>query len=124
MISHPDIIKAAFGGAFSLLSWIMGQVTQNVEVLPEIVKAADTPLILAGMAYAILHLWRSWQKEREARMSDIAKAFDRMESDAKAAMESRERLVKATTEQVEEFRALRRAIEAKKPLYQHDPDRS
>lgn len=116
----PNLAKAAVGGVFSVASWGLGQITQSVDAIPDIVKAADTPLIIAGMGWAIVHLWKSWQLERKARIEDIDKAFERMQKDAEAAAASRERLIQATTVQTEEFKALRRAVEARQtPLYQN-----
>jgi hypothetical protein len=38
-----DIVKAAAGGGFAVLSWLGGQFAQAVEEAPSWVKAADTP---------------------------------------------------------------------------------
>lgn len=100
---HPDIIKAAIGGTFAVTSWGAGQLAQAAEDAPAWLKAADTPLVIAGLAYAVVHLWRELQKAQETLLKKI-------EDDSARSQEARERLIKATVEQTVEFKELRKAI--------------
>jgi len=108
---HTDLIKAAAGGGFAITSWTAGQLAQAVETLPPWVKAADTPLITVGLSYAVIHLWRELKKANDARIVDRDALMKKLEEDSARSMESRERLIHATTEQTLEFKALRRAVE-------------
>lgn len=100
---HPDIIKAAIGGSFALASWTAGQLAQAAEEAPAWLKAADTPLVIGGLAYAVVHLWRELKKAQETLLKKI-------EDDSARSQEARERLIKATVEQTVEFKELRKAI--------------
>lgn len=129
MQHHFDAIKIAIGGGFALASWAGGQIAQSVDSLPDIVKAADTPLIVGGLGYAAFHLWRELKVSNAARIEDqkaaaLARIADQeryiatLRNDAEKAAESREKLVKATTEQTttlhrqtEAIEGLKRAVE-------------
>lgn len=118
-----DIIKAAAGGGFAVPSWLGGQFAQAVEEAPSWVKAADTPLVILGLSYGVIHLWRELKKSQADRIADRDAFMAKLDADSNRSAEARERLIHATTVQTEEFKALRRAVEANRtPLYQNrDP---
>jgi len=107
---HPDIVKAACGGAFAVTSWSLGQVAQVVDALPSWVKAADTPLVIIGLGYGVIHLWRELQKAQQNRISDRDSFITMLSNESTKAGETRERLIRATEQQTAEFKALRREI--------------
>ena len=122
MHQHLDAIKAAVGGAFAVSSWIGGKLAQLTD-FPDIVKAADTPLIVGGLSYGVFHLWRELKASNAARIADQKAANDAriadqtnfitvLRSDAAKAAESRETLVQATTEQTATLHQQTAAIEA------------
>ena len=59
-------IKAIGGATFSLASWCAGFLAQAVDQLPSWVKALDTPLIVVGLAYGVMHLWAELRSERRS----------------------------------------------------------
>lgn len=125
MHHHLDAIKMSAGFAFSVVSWLGGQVAQTIDNLPDIVKAADTPLIVGGLAYGVFHLWRELKASNSARIADQKAANDAriadqekfvqtLRADAEKAAESRERLIRATTEQTATLHQQTDAIEGLK----------
>lgn len=126
MHHHLDAIKAALGGLFAVTSWVGGKLAQLTD-FPDIVKAADTPLIVGGLAYGVFHLWRELKAANAARITDQTNFITVLRDDAEKAAQSRETLVKATTEQTatlhqqtEAIEALRRTVEENRsrPLLQ------
>lgn len=115
-----DFLKAALGGGFALASWSAGQLAQAVEALPPWIKAADTPLVIVGLAYGVIHLWRELKKANDARIADRDAFVKKLQEDSEKSQESRERLIHATVEQTMEFKALRRSVEDRGR--QHTPD--
>ena len=111
MHQHIDAIKAALGGGFAISSWIGGKLAQLTD-FPDIVKAADTPLIVGGLAYGVFHLWRELKASNAARITDQVSFIAVLRSDAEKAAASRETLVKATTEQTATLHQQTAAIEA------------
>lgn len=122
MHQHLDAIKAAGGFAFAIASWAGGKVAQITD-LPDAIKAADTPLIVGCLSYAAFHLWRELKASNAARIEDqkaaaLARIADQekfietLRNDAVRAAESRETLVKATTEQTATLHQQTAAIEA------------
>lgn len=107
---HPDIIKAAIGGTFAVASWSAGQLAQAAESVPPWVKSADTPLVIIGLGYGVIHLWRELKKAHEARIADRDAFLKKLEEDSARSQESRERLIRATVEQTAEFKQLRQTI--------------
>lgn len=69
---HPnlDALKAFCGGALAVASWAGGQIAQSIDTIPDIVKAADTPLIIIGLGYGCVHLWRELKATNAARIAD------------------------------------------------------
>jgi hypothetical protein len=110
MHHHFDALKAAAGFGFSVVSWVGGQIAQANVDLPDWVKSADTPLVILGLGYGVVHLWRELRAERNARISDRDSYIGMMRTDADKAAQSRENLLRATETQTGEFRALRREI--------------
>jgi hypothetical protein len=106
----PDALKALAGGFTALASWSAGAIAQTVESLPSWVKAADTPLVVLGLGYGIIHLWRELGKERNARIADRDSFVTRMREDADKAEESRKELLTATNEQTGVIKALVREL--------------
>ncbi len=145
MHHHFDALKILIGGGFALVSWAGGEIAQTIDSLPEIVKAADTPMIVGGLGYAAFHLWRELKAANAARIEDqkaaaLARIADQerfiatLRTDATKAEESRDKLVRATTEQTatlnrqtETIEALRRTVEESReharPLMQENHDR-
>ncbi len=113
-----DAAKTVGGTVFAFVSWGMGQLAQSVDTVPELLKAADTPLIIAGLSFAILHLVKALRSVySELKETNLARITDRdgfiqvLRDDAAKAAESREKLVKATTEQTSTLESLRRTVE-------------
>jgi hypothetical protein len=141
MNHHFDAIKAACGAIFAVASWAGGKLAQTID-LPDVVKAADTPLIVIGMGYGVFHLWRELKASNAARVADQKAANEAriadqvnfitvLRTDAAKAAESRETLVRATTEQTATLHnqtaaieALRRTVEENRsrPLLQRNND--
>lgn len=119
-MTHPDILKAATGGLFALASWSAGQLAQAVDAIPPWIKAADTPLVVLGLGYGIIHLWRELRSERQARINDRDSFIATLRDDSGKAAASRETLVRAAEQQTAEFKALRREISRGK--IPHSPD--
>ena len=111
MHQHLDALKAALGGGFAISSWSGGTLAQLTD-FPDIVKAADTPLIVGGLAYGVFHLWRELKASNAARITDQVSFIAVLRSDAEKAAASRETLVKATTEQTATLHQQTAAIEA------------
>lgn len=126
----PNIQKALHGGIASVITWVTGQAVQSVDSIPDVLKAADTPLILGFGAFVILHLWKAWQKERSLREEDTRKFIEHLQTEAEKSAESRSAVVLAVERQTvasestaQEIKALKHAIEtSRQPLYQNkDP---
>lgn len=113
MSSAEHLIRAAAGGVFALASWGGGLLAQAADQLPSWVKAADTPLIVLGLGYAVVHLARELKGERAARIADRDAYIVRMREDAEKGEASREALLRATLDQTNEFKALRREMTRK-----------
>jgi hypothetical protein len=107
---HPDIIKAAIGGTFAVTSWTAGQLAQAAESVPPWIKAADTPLVIIGLGYGVVHLWRELKKAHDARIADRDAFLKKLETDSEHSQQSRERLIIATEQQTAEFRQLKDVI--------------
>jgi hypothetical protein len=109
-LQHPDIIKAAVGGAFAVTSWAAGQLAQAIDTIPTWVKSADTPLVIIGLGYGVIHLWKELQKSQTNRIADRDSFISLLTSESAKASESRERLIRVTEQQTSEFKALRREV--------------
>lgn len=112
-----DFLKAALGGGFAIASWFAGQLAQAVEEIPQWVKSADTPLVIVGLAYGVIHLWRELKKANDARIADRDAFVKKLQEDSDRSQQSRERLIIATEQQTSEFKALRRSVENRQHAY-------
>ncbi len=106
----PDALKALGGGFFTLASWSAGMIAQAVESLPSWVKTLDTPLIVIGLGYGLIHLWRALGAERAARIADRDSFEVRMRQDAATGEQSRKELLTATNTQTGVLRELVREM--------------
>lgn len=121
MHQHLDAIKAAGGFAFGIASWLGGKLAQITDI-PDIVKAADTPLIVGGLSYGVFHLWRELKASNAARIADQQRFIETLRSDAEKAAQSRETLVKATTEQTNTLHRQTEAIESLRHAVEENRD--
>lgn len=129
-----DAAKTVGGSAFAFASWAGGQLAQVTD-FPELIKAADTPLIIGGLSYAIFHLVKALRTVySELKETNLARIKDRdgfitvLRDDAEKAAASQEKLVEATTKQTETLEALRRTVEENRDhqvraLLQEPPNR-
>lgn len=106
MHPSPDALKALGGGFFTLASWSAGMIAQAIEQIPAWAKALDTPLIVIGLAYGLIHLWRELRGERNARISDRDAFIDRLAKEGEKGEQSRKELLQATNEQTGVVRSL------------------
>lgn len=110
MTISPDFIKAILGFGTALGSWSLGSLAQAVEQVPPWIKSLDTPMIVVGLSYGILHLWRELAKERSARILDRDAFETRMRADADKGEASRKELLNATNTQTNVIRDLVREL--------------
>jgi hypothetical protein len=104
------MIKAV-GGAFAAsVSWGAGLLAQAVDQIPQWVKALDTPLIVVGLGYGVVHLWAELRGERNARIADRDAFIQRMEKEGEKGEQSRKELLQATNVQTSVVRDLVREL--------------
>lgn len=89
-----------------LASWSAGIIAQAIEQIPAWAKALDTPLIVVGLAYGLIHLWRELRGERNARISDRDAFIERLAKEGDKGEQSRKELLQATNEQTGVVRSL------------------
>jgi len=103
-------LKAIAGAGFSLVSWGAGFMAQAVDQLPLWVKALDTPLIVVGLAYGVMHLWAELRSERNARIEDRDAFIERLSKEGEKGETSRKELLTATNQQTGVLRDLVREL--------------
>jgi hypothetical protein len=106
-------IRAAGGFIAALATWGAGYLAQAVEQIPAWVKALDTPLIVVGLGYAVVHLWAELRGERTARITDRDAFIKVIREDAEKGEASRKELLQATNTQTGVMRDLVREMRQK-----------
>ncbi|MCW1921333.1 hypothetical protein OKA05_02140 [Luteolibacter arcticus] len=107
MTLQPDIAKAATGAAVSILGWI----GTTIDQIPAWIREFGLPLVmLAGAIVAIVFLYRELRAERKSRIEDRDSFIKLMREDAAKGEASRDALLRATLEQTNEFKNLRREL--------------
>ncbi len=110
MSFNLEYLKATIGFSTATAAWGASHLAQAVDQLPPWVKTLDTPLVVIGLGYGIVHLWRELKRERDARIKDNENFINRLDQRDARTEESRNALLKATLDQTAEFKALRREI--------------
>ena len=109
MTSHSsDLAQAAIAGATALAAGIVGQLEQSV---PGWVRDYGVPIVmLAGTVWALVAIAKELSRERLARIADRDRFIDMMRADIASSNTAREALLRATIDQTNEFKSLRRSL--------------
>jgi hypothetical protein len=105
---HTDIIQASLGAAVAAAGYLTAQLETHV---PKWVSEYGAPTVmLAGSLWALVHVYKELTRERLARIEDRDRMIDQMRADSMRGDSTREALLRATIEQTNEFKTLRREL--------------
>lgn len=111
---HPifDFIRPICSLAFAGACWIAQSATPDIPGVPGWITALGLPVaMLIAVIYALISTNNALRSSEKGRLDDRDKYMEKMEKDAERASESRERLIRATSEQTAEFKKLADKIE-------------
>jgi hypothetical protein len=114
MLPIFDFIRPISALAFAGACWIAETVTPEIPGVPAWVTSLGLPVaMLIAVIYALVSTNKALRVSEAGRLTDRDNYVSRLEADGKLAMESRERLIRATLDQTHEFRRLADVIEKK-----------
>lgn len=106
--SHSELLQAVVGATTATAAYIVGQIEQSV---PGWVRDYGVPIVmLAGTVWALVAIAKELSRERLARIADRDRFIDMMRTDMAASNTAREALLRATIDQTNEFKSLRRTL--------------
>ena len=116
MIPLPifDFLRPIFAIAVAGLCWIAETVTPEIPGVPQWVTALGLPVaMLIAVIYALVSTNKALRQSEAGRLADRDVYTSKLERETERAMESRERLIRATDQQTAEFKRLADHIERK-----------
>ena len=109
-----DFIRPIASLALAGACWVAQTATPDIPGIPSWVTALGLPVaMLIAVIYALVSTNNALRASEKGRLEDRDRYAEKMEKDADAAADSRERLIRATLEQTNEFRRLADRIEKK-----------
>lgn len=115
---HTDLCQAVIAATSAVAAWIIGQLENSV---PGWVRDYGVPIVmLAGTVWALIAIAKELSRERGARITDRDRFIDMMRSDMDKSNVAREALLRATIDQTNEFKSLKRALVRAANIADHD----
>jgi hypothetical protein len=103
----PNLAKPIMALGVAGVTYLAETVTPSIPNVPEWVTALGLPVaFLVAVIYALVTMYGALRDSEEGRREDWKQYNDRLESLMHSSQESRERLIRATDQQTNEFRSL------------------
>jgi len=110
-----DFIRPIAALAFAGTCWIAETITPEIPGIPQWVTALGLPVaMLIAVIYALVSTNKALRQSEAGRLTDRDTYMTKLERENERAMESRERLIRATDQQTAEFQRLADHIESRR----------